>query len=240
MKYLDVTFADPRRNLACDEALGDNFDAAGGGEVLRLWEPSGYFVVVGYSNRASAEVNVAACEERGIPILRRFSGGGAVVQGPGCLNYTLVLRNERPGSFGDIGQSYSRVLERHRRVFEKLLSQPVQVEGTSDLAIAGWKFSGNAQHRKHSYTVFHGSFLLNFDLSLIEACLPMPSRRPAYRRDRSHESFLRNLCIDPAQVRQALKEEWQADNPYETVPNEGIEDLMEMRYGRDEWNFKFW
>ena len=239
MKYLDVTFADPRRNLACDEALGDNFDAAGGDEVLRLWEPSGYFVVVGYSNRASAEVNVAACEERGIPILRRFSGGGAVVQGPGCLNYTLVLRNERSGSIGDIGQSYSRVLERHRRVFEKLVSQPVQVEGTSDLAIAGWKFSGNSQHRKQRFTVFHGTFLLNFDLSLIEACLPMPSRQPSYRQSRSHESFVRNLCLDLAQVRGALKEEWQADDPYEAVPNERIETLMETRYEREEWHNKF-
>ena len=98
MKYLDLTFADPKHNLACDEALGDNFEAADGGEVLRLWEPADHFVVLGYSNRIAVEVNVGACEVRGIPILRRFSGGGAVVQGPGCLNYTLVLGNERPGS----------------------------------------------------------------------------------------------------------------------------------------------
>ena len=239
MKYLDLNFADPRRNLACDEALGDNFEAADGGEVLRLWEPADYFVVLGYSNRIAAEANVTVCEERGMPILRRFSGGGAVLQGPGCLNYTLVLGNERPGSFGDIGQSYSRVLERHRRVFEKLLSQPVQVEGTSDLAFAGWKFSGNAQHRKQRYTVFHGTFLLSFDLSLIELCLPMPSRRPAYRQDRSHESFLKNLGIDLAPVRQAFKEEWRADARYEGVPKERIEALIETRYGHEEWNYKF-
>ncbi len=239
MKYLDLALVDPRRNLACDEALGDIAEAADGSEVLRLWEPAGYFVVVGYSNRIAAEVSVAACEERGIPILRRFSGGGAVVQGPGCLNYTLVLRNERPGSFGDIGQSYSRVLDRHRRVFERLLSQPVQIEGTSDLAIAGWKFSGNAQHRKQRYTVFHGSFLLNFDLSLIESCLPIPSRQPGYRKGRTHESFLRNLCLDPVRVRGALKEEWQADAPSGAVPNEKIEALMEKRYGREDWHSKF-
>ncbi len=239
MKYLDLTFADPRRDLACDEALGDNFEAADGGEVLRLWEPAGYFVVVGYSNRVTAEVNVAACEERGIPILRRFSGGGAVLQGPGCLNYTLVLRNERAGSFGDIGQSYHRVLDRHRQVCARLTSEQVGIRGTSDLAIAGWKFSGNSQHRKQRYTVFHGTFLLNFDLSLIEACLPLPSRQPAYRQDRSHESFLRNLRIDPAQVRRALKEAWQSYDPYDHVPNERIETLMETRYGRAEWHNKF-
>jgi len=239
MKYLDLTFADPRRNLACDEALGDCCEAADGGEVLRLWEPADYFVVVGYSNRVTAEVNVGACEQSGIPILRRFSGGGAVLQGPGCLNYALMLRNERPGSFGDIGHSYHRVLDRHRELFAKLTSERVEIQGTSDLAIVGRKFSGNSQHRKQHSTVFHGTFLLNFDLSLIEACLPMPSRRPAYRQDRSHESFLKNLSIDPARVKQALKEVWLADDPYDRVPKERIEALMEARYTRAEWHNKF-
>jgi lipoate-protein ligase A len=239
MKYLGLSFADPRRNLACDETLGDDFEAADGGEVLRLWEPAGYFVVVGYSNRVTAEVNVAACKEKGIPILRRFSGGGAVLQGPGCLNYTLVLRNERAGSLSDIGQSYHRVLDRHRELIARLTSEPVEFQGTSDLAIAGWKFSGNSQHRKQRYTVFHGTFLLNFDLSLIEVCLPLPSHQPAYRQGRAHESFLRNIRVEPARVKQALKEAWQADDPYDRVPDARIEALMEARYGCGEWHNKF-
>ena len=49
-------------------------------------------MVVGYANQVEVEVNVPACTARGIPILRRCSGGGTVVQGPGCLNYAVVLR----------------------------------------------------------------------------------------------------------------------------------------------------
>ena len=48
MKYLDLTFADPAHNLACDEALIDFCEAnPGGEEVLRVWEPTNYFVVLG-------------------------------------------------------------------------------------------------------------------------------------------------------------------------------------------------
>jgi len=239
VKYLDLSFADPRRNLACDEALGEECEAADDGELLRLWEPSEYFVVVGYSNRVATEVDRAACARKGIAILRRFSGGGAVLQGPGCLNYTLVLKNQRAGSLGDIGQSYRRVLDRHRRLFARLLSAPVEIAGTSDLALGGKKFSGNSQHRKQRYTVFHGTFLLNFDLALIAACLPMPSRRPEYRQERSHESFLKNLRIDAARVKQALRKIWRADQPCGRVPHERIESLMESRYARAEWSEKF-
>ena len=67
----------------------------------------------------------------------------------------------------------------------------------------------------------------------------MPSRQPAYRHERSLESFLKNLRIDPARVKQALMETWHADDSYDRVPDERIEALMEARYNRDEWNTKF-
>ncbi|MGH7993387.1 MAG: lipoyl protein ligase domain-containing protein, partial [Limisphaerales bacterium] len=66
MKLLDLTLASPAENLACDEALL-NWSEAAGGEILRFWEPREYFVVVGYANRVETEVNVAACQAHGIP-----------------------------------------------------------------------------------------------------------------------------------------------------------------------------
>ena len=92
LELLDLTLPTPAENLACDEALLDAAEVGERGEALRFWESPEHFVVVGYANKVATEVNVAACEARGIPILRRCSGGGTVVQGPGCLNYALVLR----------------------------------------------------------------------------------------------------------------------------------------------------
>ena len=240
MKYLDLTFADPAPNLACDEALIDFCEAnAGGEEVLRVWEPTNYFVVLGYSNKISLEVDVEACRARAIPILRRCSGGGTVLQGGGCLNYTLVIKNEREGCVGDIAKAYKRVLEPHRKVFTALTSRAVHIEGSSDLAIAGQKFSGNAQHRKRVYSLVHGTFLLGFDLSLVEACLRMPSRQPTYRQSRSHESFLRNLLIDSMQVRKALRIEWKANDELRDFPHERMEELLINRYSRSDWNSRY-
>ena len=239
MKYLDLSFADPASNLACDEALIDFCEGRGGcEEILRLWEPVKHFVVVGYSNKVFLEVNVSACSARAIPILRRFSGGGAVLQGAGCLNYTLIVKNEREGYVGDIAKAYKRVLERHRKIFTALTSRPVQTEGISDLAIAGQKFSGNAQHRKRFCTLFHGTFLLNFDLTLVESCLRMPSKQPSYRRGRSHKLFLRNLLIDSTRVREALRTEWAANDELADFPYERIDDFLLKRYSRSDWNNK--
>ncbi len=92
MKHLDLTLPSPAENLACDEALLDWREENGGEEILRFWESPETFVVVGYANKIATEVNVENCRAKQIPIFRRCSGGGTVLQGAGCLNYALILR----------------------------------------------------------------------------------------------------------------------------------------------------
>ena len=239
MKYLDLTFSDPASNLACDEALLELCENGGEAGVLRVWEPADYFVVVGYSNKVLSEVNVGACDANGIPILRRFSGGGSVLQGPGCLNYSLVVRNERLGIPADLTDSYRYVLGRHLGLCANHGAAAAEIQGVGDLALGGRKFSGNAQHRKRLCSLFHGTFLLHFDIALIEACLLMPSRQPAYRHDRSHEAFLCNLSMAPQDVRMALRQAWGAEEALHEVPFDRIEALVGERYSRPQWNFKY-
>ena len=98
MDLLDLTLPTPAENLALDEALLDEAEGAvQSRETLRLWEPGDPMVVVGRSSKIADEVRVEVCHARGIPILRRSSGGSAIVAGPGCLMYALVLNlEERP------------------------------------------------------------------------------------------------------------------------------------------------
>jgi lipoate-protein ligase A len=162
-----------------------------------------------------------------------------VLQGPGCLNYSLVLRNERLGIPAELTASYRFILERHQKFCASQSADTIQIRGISDLAVDGRKFSGNAQHRKRLCSLFHGTFLLNFDITLIEKCLAMPSRQPDYRGGRSHEAFLCNLSITPNDVRPALKQAWGADETLNEIPVDRIKALVRERYSRNEWNFKY-
>jgi lipoate-protein ligase A len=239
VKYLNLTFPDPASNLACDEALLEICESREEDGLLRIWEPDHYFVVVGYSNRILSEVNVTACEANGMPIFRRFSGGGAILQGPGCLNYSLVVSNQRLGIPADLTASYRFVLERHLKFCADQSAATVQIQGVSDLTLDGRKFSGNAQHRKRLCSLFHGTFLLSFDLTLIERFLRMPSRQPAYRNERSHEDFLCNLSVAPQDVRRALSQAWAVEDRLNEIPFDRIQALLGERYSRDEWNLKY-
>jgi lipoate-protein ligase A len=238
MRYCDVSFGRPKENVACDEALLDLCEAGESDELLRFWEPPESFVVLGYGNRVSAEVNVGFCDENGIPILRRCTGGGAVLQGPGVLNYCLILRAEE-APCGTIQGTNMFVMERLRGAISGLLKKSVDVQGYTDLAIGGLKICGNAQRRKKRFLIFHGSFLLGLDLGMVERTLRMPSKRPEYRGNRAHRDFLLNLEISSTGVKDALRECWNAQPAMSELPEEQIRKLVGEKYGRKEWNFKF-
>jgi lipoate---protein ligase len=267
MKYLDLTLATPAENLACDEALLDGCEEGHcADEILRFWEPQRHFVVVGYANRVATEVNVAACEARGIPLLRRCSGGGTVLQGPGCLNYSLILKIDAAGPLHSIASTNRFIMERNRAAVESLLTSngrgneapsfksevrspksEVEVRGHTDLALNAQhptfntqlKFSGNSQRRRKHFLLFHGTFLLNFDLALVSEVLRMPLKQPDYRKGRTHAKFLTNLNMPAAKVKAALQEMWDVDSPLKNPPLEEIPKLAREKYTRHEWNFKF-
>jgi lipoate-protein ligase A len=243
MKLLDLTLPTPAENLACDEALLDAAEAGESGEVLRFWESSEHFVVVGYANKVATEVNTANCKKRGVPILRRCSGGGTVVQGPGCLSYALILEIADDGPTRSISAANQFIMERNRAAIASLNPQPstlkVAVQGHTDLAVAGRKFSGNSQRRRKNHLLFHGAFLLDFNLALISKLLPLPSLQPDYRQARSHGDFLKNLDVSPSAIKSQLSHEWGATDPDSEFPTKRTAALVREKYATADWNSKF-
>ncbi|MGH7831740.1 MAG: lipoate--protein ligase family protein [Candidatus Binatia bacterium] len=239
MKSIDLTFPTPEGNLACDEALIEWCEQGHGEELLRFWESPEYFVVLGYSGKAASEVNLSACRRARVPVLRRCSGGGAVVQGPGCLNYSLILQIADRTALKGITETNGFVMRRHREVLESIVGAEIAVQGFTDLALGERKFSGISQHRKRRFLLFHGTLLLHFDIPRMDELLPLPLRQPAYRQNRSHGDFLTNLNAPASAIKEALKKSWNVTGPLEQLPLETIADLVERRYGREDWNFKF-
>lgn len=244
MKHLDWTLTTPEANLAADEALLEWAEAlAGQGQVwecLRFWMSDRPFVVIGYGQQVDREVDLEACRRLGIPVLRRCSGGGTVLQGPGCLNYTLVLRVDPCGPTRSIPTTNRFVLEQHRLALTQALACPpdvITLEGETDLALDNRKFSGNAQRRRRHCLLFHGTFLLEPDLELMSRVLKMPSRQPLYRQGRSHAQFLTRLPLKPDEVQRALIRVWKAEEPGQLPPEAIVSKLIRQRYARWDWTF---
>jgi lipoate-protein ligase A len=237
MDFLDVTLPTLAENLALDEALLLDAEAGRGREVLRVWEWPRYAVVLGAAGRIADDVDTAACEADGVPLARRSSGGGTVLLGPGCLLYSLVVRYDRAAELREIGSSYHFILGRVADALVPLLPG-ITPAGTSDLAAAGRKFSGNAQQRKRDHLLHHGTLLYDFDLPLIGRYLCKPPKQPAYREHRPHGAFVMNLPAGGAALRDRLRAAWQVTPADPPPPLELARQLAAEKYARADWVYR--
>ncbi|HKB05359.1 MAG TPA: biotin/lipoate A/B protein ligase family protein [Gemmataceae bacterium] len=234
MALLDRTLLTLNENLALDEALLLAAEADEGGEVVRFWEWSEHAIVLGAGGSIAIDVNEAACATDGVPVHRRASGGGTVLLGRGCLLFSLVLSYDRAAELRDVNGSYRWILGRVRDALRPVAA--VDLAGISDLAVGGWKVSGNAQQRKARHILHHGSLLYAFDLGAVARYLNPPEREPPYRAGREHRAFVTNL---PAYARTLKRHIAQAFGAESGEINQAVVDrvpiLVAERYGRPDW-----
>lgn len=238
MRYLDLSFPEPHLNLACDEFLLNAAESGAGAETLRFWESPSPFVVLGVSQRLHEEVREEACARDGIPILRRASAGGCVLQGPGCLNYALILdRTSRP-RLASIRSSYCEIFDRLSAAFAAI-GLHVRHAGISDLVLEGKKVSGNAQRRRKRFILHHGTFLYNFDTAMIKEYLREPRTQPEYRERRPHDEFVLNLECGADQLRKLVRDAFSVSGETVRVLDPAalaeIESLATDKYSDAAW-----
>jgi lipoate-protein ligase A len=234
MLLLDLTLSTLPENLALDEALLHDAEA-GGPEVLRFWEWPRAAVILGAGGKWAEEANAPACAHDGVPILRRSSGGGTVLLGPGCLLFSLVLGYQRQPALADLHASYRLILGTLSAALDRI-APSIAPAGISDLAVLGKKCSGNAQQRKRTHLLHHGTLLCGFDLEKLPRYLAHPPREPDYRRQRPHLDFVTNLGVAVEEVKRILRAVWQAEQPLMNWPQERARALVEEKYGRDDWH----
>ena len=235
MYWLRCSLALVAEHLALEEALWHwALQGAVDQGVLWVWEPTEEVVVVGRSSQVAQEVHLSACQQEGVPVLRRCTGGGAVVLGPGCLVYCLVVPlGDGLGPTGVHAQVLTPLAEHLRKHFPQ-----VRQEGISDLAYQGRKFSGNSVRLGRKWCLYHGTLLYRFAVHRVGELLPHPPREPHYRQGRSHEAFLTNLPSSREQLEQILRRAWGADQELRQWPLRQMTQLYRQRYANPRWHFQ--
>ncbi len=229
-------------NIAWDETALVAMKSGCFAELIRLWQTSSRSVVIGRSQTVEDEVFMHACHRDRVPVIRRFSGGGAVVQGPEVMNYTFILDLKKHRRLSSIRDYFSYCLEIVRTVLLKA-NVPSRFQGSSDLTDNdGRKFSGNSLAVRGRALCVHGTLILSPLASSCQTYLRYPTRVPDYRRGRKHNAFLtsvseKNSALDIHCFREILMAEYnfQAEDIAASgmdVPNR----LLVRKYNHSTWN----
>jgi len=241
--YLHVS---PTNDAAFHLALEEIFLKEGEGDLIFLYINSPC-VVIGKHQNAYAETNSAWCDQNGIPVFRRLSGGGTVFHDEGNINFCFIRDMEAKDKMID----FERFL---RPIQEFLGTKGVEAvfSGRNDLLVDGFKISGNAEHvhQKRTRVIHHGTILVHAAIGSLNTAIH-PSPRVAYNSKavQSVRSKVRNLnhfFSKPVQATDLMTElgAWLSLKTGASGLDldrykEQVNALAMSKYSQGEWNYGY-
>ncbi|MDD1764524.1 MAG: lipoate--protein ligase family protein [Candidatus Methanomethyliaceae archaeon] len=168
LRVIDFTVGNPFYNMAMDEAIARCVGSGRSPTTLRLysWSPSA--ISIGYFQEIHEEVDLDFCRSRGIEVIRRITGGGAVIHTAGELTYSFIISEGDPAIPKDVQESYAKICSPIVAALGRL-GVLAAFRPINDIEVQGRKVSGSAQTRRFGAVLQHGTLLLNLDPSLLPA-----------------------------------------------------------------------
>jgi len=192
-KIIVSSSSDPYVNIATEREIV----SFGGFPRLFLWQ-NDKTVVIGRNQNPYSECDLDYMNREKILLARRFSGGGAVFHDLGNINYTLYFAGNEP-DMETIGMFLKEVC--YNIGFGSRLS------GKNDLVYEGKKFSGHAFYECDGVIVFHGTFMVDVDLDMMQKSLKPPAVKIISKGIDSVRSRVVNLAsIVPGLTTDIVKE----------------------------------
>ena len=176
----------PYRNLAIEEYLFE-YVAQNNCLIIYIWQ-NDRTVVIGRHQNAYVECDLDYAKLKKINIVRRKTGGGAVYQDLGNINFTVIT----PKNFYDINRSNQLIL----KVMQKL-GILADTNGRNDICLktTGEKISGNAYRSKNNVGMHHGTILFNTNLDEMDKVLSVSPAKLTKRGITSVRSRVTNLSV---------------------------------------------
>ena len=239
---------DAHVNLALEEYV---FRHRPADDDLLLFYVNAPSIIIGRNQNTIEEINPEVVAERGIRVVRRISGGGAVYHDLGNLNFSFMTPN--------VGGRFNRYDHFTRPVVEVLreLGVPAELGGRNDILAGGRKISGNAQFATPSRMFSHGTLLFDANLDDVTAALNPKPGKVESKGVKSIRSRVANISefVAPAapgeralgveELRELIIERIFGTRDRARIPMleltdadwVGIRELVTRKYGTWSWNF---
>jgi lipoate---protein ligase len=231
---------DPSINLAIEEYCLRNLEGDKDYLLFYINEPS---IIIGRNQNTLEEINHEYVEQKGIHVIRRISGGGAVYHDYGNLNFSFMTDY----SF----ESLNNFKKFTAPVIKALNNMGIAAElkGRNDIVVDDRKISGNAQFSSGKRMFSHGTLLFDSELSEVANALNVKMSKIESKGHKSVRSRVANISefmsekMDiqtfRANILKSLYEEREEFETYHLTENEweGVYKLRDKKYSNWDWNY---
>ncbi len=237
MYYIETKSNSPYYNLAFEEYVLTHCTE---GDILMLWQNDNT-IVVGQNQNTEVEIDRKYVEEKGIHVVRRNTGGGAVYHDMGNLNYSFIT---------DAGDIEKMSLEHFMKPVVKALQAlglDAEITGRNDILVNGKKVSGTAQRLCKNRILHHGTLLFDSDLTVVAQALRAAPEKFWSKSAKSVQSRVGNIreCLQEDMtmemfwnyLKTALSETGIMEISLGEAALAEVAELKEKKYDTWEWNF---
>ena len=192
-RLLEVTLGDPFSNLALEEVLFTGVRVP----TLRVWNNQ-RSVIIGRAQLAKFETDLEYCRGSSIPVVRRFTAGGAVYNGPGNLNWSFFVPRGTDKAGPGLGDAIGVFASFATPVIRALRACHVGCEFKPPNSIVDLrgKISGMAAYISKGGVLCHGTLLIDADLKEVETLTRPRDEELARRYPRNRFAPVSNCGVE--------------------------------------------
>lgn len=185
---------DPRVNLAIETYLLKEKPLD---EPILLFYINDPSIIIGRNQNTIEEINKEYVDEKGIHVVRRLSGGGAVYHDHGNLNFSFIMPDD-----GNSFRDFAKVTQPIIQALHELGVSGAELKGRNDLVIDGMKFSGNAMYATAGRMFAHGTLMFDSDIDEVVNALKV-------RKDKIESKGIKSVRSRVTNIKPFLPEEKQ-------------------------------
>ncbi len=250
-RLIDLGVFSGPMTMAIDEAILRLVAKGKSPPTLRLYRWSPSTVTVGYFQSVRDEVNLKACRELKVDVVRRITGGGAVFHDyNGEITYSIIVKEDNPTIPKDIMESYELIC---RGIVAGLrgLNLGAEFKPINDIIVNDKKISGNAQTRRKNVLLQHGTILVDFNPEEMFRVLKVSKAKISDKLIQSvkervtsiRNELRRNVTFGEVKkalvkgFREALQVNFE-EGGLSKQEEESAHKLRDEKYSNEEWNFR--
>ncbi len=166
---------EPQENLKIEESILNSVSPLSG--ILMLWQNKPC-VVIGKFQKEEYEVNINYVKAKGIPVIRRFTGGGTVYNDLGNLNITFCKgRNDFIFSnyFIEEGRGIAGIIA---SVLQNFVKENVEIDKRNAIFVNRKKISGSSIAITKDNFFYHSTLLINSDIEELKRIIRWEEHYP--------------------------------------------------------------
>lgn len=267
-RFLNMGRGEAAMNMALDEAIFLLHEARLSPPTLRVYAWQTPTLSLGYAQSVAREVDLAACQRYGVDVVRRPTGGRAVLHDDE-VTYSIIMPTSVSKSANSLTEHYRliglalaealsqfglpvRLARPQRSALQRQTASPACFAALSryELSANGRKLVGSAQKRSPTALLQHGSIPFSLDRQRLFQCLQVPPEQRSKMIREAHATMigLREITAVPI-ARVALHEALRAgfaktfgraveDGELQPAEWERARELYAVKYATPTWNLE--